>query len=260
MFVLPKLVLTWVNVRGMLCPQQSLLDLSQLVKSIGGSHPMNIAIIGAGNVGRSLATTFVRAGHSVTIASRDPEDAGNVATATGARFTGSNGEAAAGSDVVVLATPFSSATEIAAEIHAAVTGKIVVDATNRMSFGADGPDMDTTTSNAEELATLLPGASIVKAFNTLFASNQSDPITEGVQLDGYVAGNDVTAKAKVLNLVASIGLNPVDVGPLSRARQLEGLAFLNIALNMANGGSWQSGWKLVGAPATVPAATVRAAA
>ena len=58
----------------------------------------------------------------------------------------------------------------------------------------------------------------------------------------------------VLDLIASIGLNPVDAGPLSRARQLEGLAFLNITLNMTHGGSWQSGWKLVGAPASVAAA------
>ena len=212
---------------------------------------MNIAIIGAGNVGRALATSFVRAGHTVTITSRDPEDAGNVAAFTGAGVADSNAAAAAAADIVVLATPFSSAPEIAAEIADTVNGKVVVDATNRMSYGADGPDIDTTTSNAEELAALLPGASVVKAFNTLFASNQSDPITEGVQLDGYVAANDAAAKAKVLDLVASIGLKPVDVGPLSRARQLEGLAFLNITLNVANGGSWQSGWKLVGAPAPV---------
>lgn len=199
---------------------------------------MDIAIIGAGNVGRALATSFVRAGHSVTIASRDPEDAAAVA----------------GAAVVVLATPFSSAPEIAAEIGDAVAGRIVVDATNRMSFGADGPDIDTASSNAEELAALLPGARVVKAFNTLFASNQSDPITEGVQLDGYVAGDDNDAKATVLDLVGSIGLDPVDVGPLSRARQLEGLAFLNITLNIAHGGSWQSGWKLVGAPASVSVA------
>jgi NADPH-dependent F420 reductase len=215
---------------------------------------MNIAIIGAGNVGRALGTSFVRAGHSVTITSRDLEDAGNVAASTGAVVAASNAEAAAAADIVVLATPFSSVPEIAAEIADAVSGKIVVDATNRMSYGADGPDIDTTTSNAEELAAILPGASVVKAFNTLFASNQSDPITDGVQLDGYVAGNDATAKAKVLDLVASIGLKPVDVGPLGRARQLEGLAFLNISLNVANGGSWQSGWKLVGAPASVPVA------
>jgi NADPH-dependent F420 reductase len=215
---------------------------------------MDIAIIGAGNVGRSLAGAFVRAGHSVTIASRDPEDAGSVAAATGASVAASNTAAAAAGRIVVLATPFSSAREIAAEIGHAVAGKIVVDATNRMSFGTDGPAIDTSTSNAEELASLLPGTHVVKAFNTLFASNQSDPITDGIQLDGYVAADDAAAKAEILDLVASVGLQPVDVGPLSRARQLEGLAFLNIALNMANGGSWQSGWKLVGAPATLPVA------
>ena len=215
---------------------------------------MDIAIIGAGNVGRSLATSFVRAGHTVVVASRDPEDAGAVAATTGARLAESNVAAATGSDVVVIATPFTSVESIAAEIAGAVTGKVVVDATNRMSFGAYGPDIDTSTSNAEELALLLPEAHVVKAFNTLFASNQADPIAEGVQLDGYVAGDDAAAKATLLELVASIGLNPVDVGPLSRSRQLEGLAFLNITLNIANGGSWQSGWKLVGAPAPLPAA------
>ena len=95
---------------------------------------------------------------------------------------------------------------------------------------------------------------MVKAFNTLFASNQGDPIGEGVQLDGFVAGDDADAKGTVLELVESIGLHPVDVGPLARARQLEGLAFLNIALNIAKGGAWQSGWKLVGAPAKVAVA------
>ena len=215
---------------------------------------MDIAIIGAGNVGTALATAFVRAGHPVVVASRDPEDAGRVAVATGARVAGSNAEAVTGASIVVLATPFASLSEIAAEIRDAVRGATVVDATNRMSFGAEGPAIDTTTSNAEELAALLPDAHIIKAFNTLFASHQSDPIADGVQLDGYVAGDDPAAKALVLELVGSIGLEPVDVGPLARARQLEGLAFLNITLNIANGGSWQSGWKLVGAPAGLPVA------
>ena len=209
---------------------------------------MDIAIIGAGNVGTALATSFKRAGHDVVIASRDPEDAGSVAAATHSRVATSNVRAAADADLVVLAIPFSSIPVVAAEIAEAVAGKPVVDATNRMSFGANGPDIDTTTSNAEELAALLPDAHVVKAFNTLFASNQSDPIAEGVQLSGFVAGDDADAKALVLELVREIGLDPVDVGPLARARQLEGLAFLNITLNIANGGSWQSGWKLVGAP------------
>lgn len=209
---------------------------------------MDIAIIGAGNVGKALATAFTRAGHTVIVASRDPEDAGALAAGSGARIATTNVDAAAAAEIVVLAVPFASVPEIAAEIADAVSGKPVVDVTNRMSFGAAGAEIDTTSSNGEDLAVLLPGAHIVKAFNTLFASNQDDPIKDGVQLDGFVAGDDVAAKATIVELVASIGLDPVDVGQLARARQLEGLAFLNITLNVANGGSWNSAWKLIGAP------------
>lgn len=213
---------------------------------------MDIAIIGAGNVGKALATSLKRAGHNVIIASRDLEDAGSVAAATHTRVASSNAEAARAADLVVLAIPFASAADVAAEIAGATAGKPVIDATNRISFGPSGPEIDTTSSNGEALAALLPDAHVVKAFNTLFASNQSDPIAEGVQLDGFVAGDDAAAKAKVLELVGSMGFNPVDVGPLSRSRQLEALAFLNMAINIAHNGAWQSGWKLVGAPATVP--------
>lgn len=216
---------------------------------------MNIAIVGTGNVGRALATSFSRAGHRVVVTSRDPQHAGDLAaTVAGATTAPSPRAAAEAADLVVLAIPFAGVADVARDLHSVVTGKPVVDVTNRMSFGANGPEMDTSTSNAEELATLLPEARVVKAFNTLFASNQTDPTVGGVRLDGFVAGDDADAKAAVLELVSSIGLNPVDVGPLVRARQLESLAFLNIALQVANNGGWQSGWKLVAAPVTVPAA------
>jgi hypothetical protein len=212
-------------------------------------HAMKVAIIGAGNVGTALATSIARAGHDVIVTSRDPEDAATAATASGARVGASSAAAAAEADVVIPAVSFRDVSEVATEIAAPAAGKPVVDVTNRIGFGADGPDIDTTSSNAEELAQLLPKSPVVKAFNTLFASKQVDPFTDGVQLDGFVAGDDNSAKAKVLELVRSIGLRPVDVGPLVRARQLEALAFLNMALNIVNDGSWQSGWKLVGAPA-----------
>lgn len=216
---------------------------------------MNIAIVGAGNVGRALATSFSRAGHRVVVTSRDPQHAGDLAaTVAGATTAPSARAAAEAADLVVLAIPFAGVADVAPDLRSAVTGKPVVDVTNRMSFGANGPEMDTTTSNAEELAALLPEARVVKAFNTLFASNQADPTVGGVKLDGFVAGDYPDAKATVLELVRSIGLNPVDVGPLVRARQLESLAFLNIALQVANNGGWQSGWKLVAAPVTVRAA------
>ena len=219
---------------------------------------MKVAIIGAGNVGTALATSIARAGHDVIITSRDPEDAASAAAASGARVALSNAAAAAEADVVIPAVSFQDVAAVASEIAAPAAGKPVVDVTNRIGFGADGPEIDTTSSNAEALVTLLPKSFVVKAFNTLFASSQVDPVTDGIQLDGFVAGDDPSAKAKVLELVRSIGLRPIDVGPLVRARQLEGLAFLNMALNIVNRGSWQSGWKLVAAPETkVPAATSR---
>ncbi len=216
---------------------------------------MKIAIVGAGNVGRALTTSFSRAGHQVVVTSRDPQHAGDLAaTVDGVTTAASPRAAAEQADLVVLAIPFASVAEVARDIRSVVTGKPVVDVSNRMSVGAGGPEMDTSTSNAEELATLLPQARVVKAFNTLFASNQADPTVGGVKLDGFVAGDDRDAKSAVLELVRSMGLNPVDVGPLVRARQLESLAFLNIALQVANNGAWQSGWKLVAAPATLPVA------
>ena len=109
----------------------------------------------------------------VTIASRDPEDAGAVAAATGARVAASNAAAAAAGDIVILAIPATSFADVAAEIAPAVAGKTVVDVTNRIGFGADGPEIDTTSSNAEALADLLPEANVVKAFNTLFGSNMA---------------------------------------------------------------------------------------
>src|SRR3954454_7706614 len=209
---------------------------------------MKIAIIGAGNVGTALATSLKQAGHDVAIASRDAADTKAAAAASGATAASDNLEAVRGADVVIPAISFAGMPELAGEIRDAVAGTPVVDVTNRIAFGETGPSINTTSSNAEELAALLPDSPVVKAFNTLFASQQVDPTADGIRLDGFVAGDDPEAKQVVLGLVESIGLEPVDVGPLERARQLEGLAFLNMALNITNGGAWQSGWKLVDAP------------
>jgi 8-hydroxy-5-deazaflavin:NADPH oxidoreductase len=216
---------------------------------------MKVAIIGAGNVGTALATALTRAGHKVTITARDPKHASKAAESSGASAGASNASAVDQADVVITAIPATAIDEVAAEIRQPASGKPVIDVTNRMAPTDKGLDMDTSSSNAEDLASMLPASPVVKAFNTLFASNQADPTADGVQLDGYVAADDEQAKATVLELVESIGLNPVDVGPLKRARQLEGLAFLNITLNAENGGAWQSAWKLVGAPETVASET-----
>jgi predicted dinucleotide-binding enzyme len=202
---------------------------------------MNIGIIGAGNVGKALATTSVRAGHAVKISSTTPEEAARVAAAAGTSAGPSNQAVVADADVVILAVPFDAVRGIVDELGAALDGKVLVDVTNRFApEQLDGP------SNAELIQQMAPNARIVKAFNTIFASHQADPAIDGVQLDGFVVGDDAAAKRQALALVASLGFRPIDAGPLTMARALEGMGTLNIALNAANGWPWQSGWKLLG--------------
>ena len=202
---------------------------------------MKVAIIGAGNVGTALATAITRAGHDVTISARTPDSAQKAAEAVGAQPAPDNATAARDADVVILAIPYVGAgAEVARDIRDAVDGKPVVDATNPMKPDFSGLATEGT-SAAEEFQKQLPAASVVKAFNTIFASNQANPDRS---IDGFVAGDDEKAKQTVISLVDSIGFSPVDVGPLSAARHLEGMAVINIGLNAANGWSWASAWKL----------------
>ena len=202
---------------------------------------MDIAIIGAGNVGTALAGAFARAGHHVTISATHPEHAVEVAQSTGTGSAGTNQEAVAAGDVVILAVPGTAFDAIVGEVGNALAGKVVVDVSNRPTPDPSGAG----TSAAEELQARIPGANVVKAFNTAFATRQADPNLGGVAADGFVAGDDDEAKQTVLDLVESIGFRPVDAGSLAAARTLEGMAWLNI--NRAiQGGTWQDAWVILG--------------
>ena len=202
---------------------------------------MKVAIIGAGNVGKALATSITRAGHEVTLSASNAESARAAAEATGASAADSNIAAASDASIVILAVPYATAgSEVAQEIRHAVSGKTVVDATNPINPDGSGLVTDGS-SAAEEFQKLLPDARVVKAFNTIFASNQAQP---SVDIDGFVAADDGDAKQEVIGLVESMGFRPLDVGPLRAARALEAMAYLNIGLNMANGWPWTSAWKL----------------
>jgi NADPH-dependent F420 reductase len=201
---------------------------------------MKVAIIGAGNVGKALAGSIGRAGHEVTIAAKHPENARAAAGEVGATPAGTSAEAVADADVVILAVPFVGARdEVTDAIRDRVAGKTIIDVTNPLKPDFSG--LATSTSAAEEFQQRLPDASVVKAFNTIFASNQADPSAE---IDGYVAADDEKAKRRVISLVESMGFTPLDVGPLRAARFLEGMAYLNIGLNAQNGWDWTSAWKL----------------
>jgi NADPH-dependent F420 reductase len=202
---------------------------------------MKVAIIGAGNVGKALGTSIARAGHEVTIAAKHAAHARAAAEEIGARSVDNAEAAVADAEVVILAVPYTAATSgLADEIRNDVDGLTVVDVSNPLT--ADYSGLAThETSAAEQLQQQLPNAKVVKAFNTIFASNQAHPSRD---IDGFVAADDAEAKEKVLALVNSIGFSPLDVGPLSSARYLEGMAFINIGLNAQKGWSWTSAWHL----------------
>ncbi len=207
---------------------------------------MNIAIIGAGNVGKALAGAATRAGHSVTLSSASGESAREAAQQSGAAAASSNHEAVQGAELVILAVPYTAMEQVLGEIGPALSGKVLVDATNPLKADYSGLATQER-SGAEEIQGKVPSARVVKAFNTALAARQADPrVAGGLRIDGYVAADDEDARQVVLGLVKTIGLNPIDVGGLAMARYLEGMAWLNIATQMKQGWSWQASWKLIG--------------
>ena len=206
---------------------------------------MKIAIIGSGNVGKALAGSFVRAGHGVTLSAAHPDHARAAAEATGAQAAATDREAVTGADVVVLAVPYGVLLAVVDGLGDALTGKVVIDATNPLRDDYTGLALEGT-SAAEQVQAHAKGAKVVKAFNSALAARQAEPRVAEQQSDGFVAGDDEQAKATVLELVGSIGFNPIDAGALEVARALEALALVNILLQLHNNGSWQTAWKLIG--------------
>jgi predicted dinucleotide-binding enzyme len=190
---------------------------------------MDISIIGDGNVGSALARGLEKAGYQVTTTGHDPEREKQLAES---------------GEVIILAVPFGAIDEVASTIGDRVDGKTVIDVTNAVT-----PDMKLavgfTTSGAEELQKKLPGAKVVKAFNTDFANTMDSGQAKGEQLSAFVAGDDEDAKATVLELAENIGFDAVDAGPLQNARLLEPMAMLNIQLGMKLGLGRDSGIKVV---------------
>lgn len=209
---------------------------------------MRIAIIGSGNVGKALASSSVRAGHEVTISSKNAEKAKEAAESVGANAAADNVEAVKDADIVIIAVQYEKLGEVFRGLGSSVDGKVVVDATNHINTENPGEVLGAT-SNAEEIQNRHPKVRVVKAFNYSFSARMADPKVDGIHLDGFVAGDDEAAKDKVLELMRSIGFRPIDAGPLVMARALEAMGLLIVMLQIRNGWPWQNGWKLVGPPA-----------
>jgi predicted dinucleotide-binding enzyme len=193
---------------------------------------MKITIVGAGNMGRGIGTRAIAGGHDVEIIDRDPGQARALADELGGSATALDQGQSIGGDVVVFAVYYPAIKDAVREYSDMLAGKVVVDITNPVDTETwDDLATPPGTSSAEEVAALVPaGTPVVKAFNTTFAPTLVAGEVGGQLLDVLIAGDDEAAKRKVAQLVSDGGLRPLDVGPLRRARQLEQLGFLHIAV------------------------------
>jgi 8-hydroxy-5-deazaflavin:NADPH oxidoreductase len=184
-----------------------------------------IAVIGTGNVGAALGPEFAAQGHTIVYGHREPnrdDVQALVARTPGNASVKLPADAVVGADMVVLAVPGTAAVDIAKGLGD-LSGKIIIDPTNvvsreggRMSHGVPGKG-----SNAAMIQEVAPGASVVKAFNTLNWQQMVNPETAGGPITIMLAGDDADAKARVAELVRGMDLEPVDVGGLQYAHVLE---------------------------------------
>jgi NADPH-dependent F420 reductase len=207
---------------------------------------MRVTIIGAGNMGRGIGTRVVAGGHEVEIVDRDPAEAQRLAEELGESATALEPNAGFGGEVVVFAVYYPGIKDAVAQYADRLAGKVVVDITNPVDTETwDRLATPVGTSSPEEVAELVPqGTSVVKAFNTTFANTLVAGEVEGQQLDVLIAGDDEGARQKVAKLVSDGGLRPIEVGPLTRAQQLEHLGLLHISLQQPLGLGFASTFKL----------------
>lgn len=217
---------------------------------------MRIGILGTGTLATALGAAWVRAGHDVVVGGRSPRKAADAADAMAAiaardsgRDAGGTGPGAgsggtaraaadpagavAGRDAVLLAVSWAGVPDIlraAGAAGGALSGTTLIDPVNAVDHGVGVHLVAGGRAAAEHIAELAPGAHVVKAFH-LFPADQWAPGRPPVTVP--IAGDDEAALHTAAGLVRDAGAEPVTVGPLSRARQLEEAAGFVIALVFA---------------------------
>ena len=199
---------------------------------------MHIAIIGAGNVGGALGAAWAREGYTISYGVIDPGEARHqkAASAAGNAKVRDVREAVSAADVIVVAVPWD-AVPAALEACGDLSDRVVLDATNPLTFGENGLELALgfTTSGAEEIARLAPGARVYKTMNQVGFEVMADASGFTAKPVMFVAGADGADKDLVRGLVKSIGFEDRDAGPLKNARLLEPYAMLWIDQAIARG-------------------------
>ena len=188
-------------------------------RSLGAG--MRIAVIGTGRIGGTLGRRWQQAGHEVTYGSRNPSPDGGPGGAPVVPIR----DAIANSEVVVFAIPGPAVAEVAAEHGAALAGKVVVDATNRVG--------QPVVNNHAEIVAAAPDAAYARAFNTLGWENFADPL---VDADLFFAA-DPEARATVELLITAVGLRPQYLGSADAVETVDSVLPLWFALVKQHGGN-----------------------
>lgn len=198
----------------------------------------SIAVIGTGEVGGTLGKRWAGAGHRIVYGSRTPEaervaklvrETGEEAIAT------TPGEAAQQANIVLLAVPWSAFKDTV-ESLGDLGGKVIIDPINYFKPVGGYPGPLDGPSIAQQVQAMMPGAKVVKAFNTLGSEIMIDPKLAGGPVTIPLAGDDREAKARVANLVRDAGLEPMDMGPLSVSVFIEGMLGLYVSYRQYNPG------------------------
>jgi len=195
-------------------------------KAQGAAHgsPLKIGIIGSGNIGSTLGTFWAQAGHQVFFSSRNPENLKPLVEKVGPQArAGSVKDAIAFGEVILIAVPYGSMPQIAKDYAKDLAGKIVIDTGNAVlrrdgEIGAEARERGVGLTTAR----LLPGARVVRAFNTLGVNRLRDNANrpEG-RIAIPMAGDDQEALKVASMLVHDAGFDPAVLGGLDRSRLFE---------------------------------------
>ena len=188
----------------------------------------HVTILGTGTMGQAIAAVADAGGHTVQLLGQ------------------ADGATPVDGEVVVLAVPYPAVADVIAQRGESLAGRIVVDITNPLDFETfDSLTVPADGSAAAEIAAALPQSRVLKAFNTTFAATLAAGTVGALPTTVLIAGDDADAKATLSGIVTSGGLEAVDAGSLSRARELEALGFLQLTLAVDEKVSWTGGFGVV---------------
>jgi hypothetical protein len=187
----------------------------------------SISIIGTGNMARAIGALAVAGGNAVEVIGRDQSKAVDLATALGGSATTGEFGAVPAGEIVIVALRYADVVPVVTQYGNALADRVIVDISNPFNAAADGLAIPDDTSIAQEVAKAAPaGASVVKAFNTVFGH----VLEKGRTPDVFIAGDDAQAKAHVSKFIECLGLRPLDVGGLNMAHWLEGTGLVLMGL------------------------------